>query len=349
MIRVEVNSKVGWGHGMRCLALAQGLRSMDHHPVFVGSLFPSYFKKKLEQESISIHELGLTPGTVSDSRATIIFGRQCHADWVIVDGYVFNSAYQRSLKQSSMNLLWIDDFGHAAPYCSDIILNQNISANASLYEQRSQPSTLLLGSTYALLRKEFSSTKAVVPKPPHRVTTLLISMGGIDSERVAQKILKGIDLITLNTFELIIIVGMNPDLEADLKRLAGLSPHKVTLLTNVEDMSRLIQWADLAITGGGSTVWEVASLGVPNAVVVLADNQRPAVEYLSNLGAILNLGWHDALTPQNVEEKVGKLSANPTRREEMSRLSKSLVDANGVLKVVQQMELLNHAKPYLEE
>ena len=49
-------------------------------------------------------------------------------------------------------------------------------------------------------------------------------------------------------------------------------------------------WADLAISGAGSTCWELACMGLPAVTLVLAENQRAIAEQLNAAGLVLNLG-----------------------------------------------------------
>ena len=58
----------------------------------------------------------------------------------------------------------------------------------------------------------------------------------------------------------------------------------------IPNMPSLMNWADLAITAGGSTSWELAFMGVPNLIINFAKNQVSNSEQLHDSGLAMNLG-----------------------------------------------------------
>ena len=58
------------------------------------------------------------------------------AEWAVVDGYQFDSAYQSAVRDAGLKLLLIDDHGAAPPYSADLVLNQNVHAKEDLYRER---------------------------------------------------------------------------------------------------------------------------------------------------------------------------------------------------------------------
>jgi spore coat polysaccharide biosynthesis predicted glycosyltransferase SpsG len=94
-------------------------------------------------------------------------------------------------------------------------------------------------------------------------------------------------------------------------------------------MAEEMLWADLAISGAGSTAWELACIGVPSALIVVAHNQRLIAEALDAEGAAVSLGWHEDLVPARIAAIILQLRNDPTRREHMTRSGRCLVDGNG--------------------
>ena len=45
------------------------------------------------------------------------------------------------------------------------------------------------------------------------------------------------------------------------------------LVVNAPNMAELMAWADVAISAAGSTAWELACMGLPAALIVVAENQ----------------------------------------------------------------------------
>lgn len=96
-------------------------------------------------------------------------------------------------------------------------------------------------------------------------------------------------------------------------------------------------WADIAISAGGTTVWELAFMGVPNIVIVTADNQRPIAEQLHSLGAAVCLGWHENNSTIEIEQGVTRLLTTCGDRTEMVRRAQGVVDGEGATRILMQM------------
>ena len=103
------------------------------------------------------------------------------------------------------------------------------------------------------------------------------------------------------------------------------------------NMPELMAWADWAVTGGGSTCWELAFMGLPAVVIILADKQRAIAEGLESAGAAVNLGWHDDLSPSKIADALVGLAETVGVRKEMARRGRELVDGKGNERVLKEL------------
>ena len=99
----------------------------------------------------------------------------------------------------------------------------------------------------------------------------------------------------------------------------------------------LLEWADLAVCAGGSTLWEMAAFGVPVASVILAENQQPLVADLQQRGMVADLGWDRDLAPERCSRDLGALMADGARRQRMSEVGCGLVDGAGAERVARAL------------
>ena len=102
-------------------------------------------------------------------------------------------------------------------------------------------------------------------------------------------------------------------------------------------MPELMAWADLAISGGGSTVMEMLFMGLPALVIILAENQRAVAEALADAGAAVNLGWYHDLSTTKIARKMTELMKATDVRSEMSQRGRNLVDGKGVERVLTRL------------
>src|SRR5436190_24021052 len=113
LIRVDANVKIGTGHVMRCLALAQAWQDRGGDVVCAIAESSAGIDERLRLEQTHTSRLDAMPGSADDAAQTASLARELQADWAAVDGYHFDSAYQRFLNDQGPQFLVVDDYGHA--------------------------------------------------------------------------------------------------------------------------------------------------------------------------------------------------------------------------------------------
>lgn len=278
---------------------------------------------------MTLHRLDAVPGSAADAAQTAALAHRLGAGWAVEDGYQFDVAYQRALKEAGLRLLAIDDYGHAGHYVADLVLNQNIYAHESYYPSREPYTRLLLGTQYVLLRREFLRWRGWQREIPDVARKVLVTMGGGDPDNVTLKVLEALAQTLVSRLEVVVAAGAgNPHLPA-LCTAVQQSPHTVRLEQNVTDMAELMAWADVGVSAGGSTCWELAFMGTPALLVSVADNQIAVAAGLAHAGAAIDLGWHTSLTISDLAGALTGLLLFPDSRYTISQRAKDLVDGHG--------------------
>jgi UDP-2,4-diacetamido-2,4,6-trideoxy-beta-L-altropyranose hydrolase len=273
-------------------------------------------------------------GSTDDLRQTLEATRELRPAWVVVDGYAFNAKYQRGIKEAQLRLLVFDDYGHAEHYCADFVLNQNLGAQEALYARREPGTQLLLGPRYAQLRREFKAWREWQREIPPRARRVLVTLGGADPDNATGKVVQALAAPVLADVEAVVIVGgSNPHFEA-LRRQAAEAGVKARFERDATRMAEWMAWADVAVSGAGSTSWELAFMGLPALVLVLAENQRAIAQQIEKAGVSLSLGPQGDATAEQIAARLGELLAKVEQRETMSRHARALVDGRGGERVV---------------
>ncbi|NYT10684.1 MAG: UDP-2,4-diacetamido-2,4,6-trideoxy-beta-L-altropyranose hydrolase, partial [Methanosarcinales archaeon] len=205
VIRADASTRIGTGHVMRCLALAQAWQDSGRRAVFAMGMGSPVLVDRLTFEGMEVFHLSAEPGSTEDAEQTADLAQSMGSDWVVVDGYHFGSDYQRIIKESGLRLLFIDDNGHVCHYYADIVLNQNLHANEDLYRNREPYTKLLLGTQYVLLRREFWPWRSWKRDIPEVARKLLVTLGGSDPDNVTLKVIQVLQQI--EQLETVVVIG----------------------------------------------------------------------------------------------------------------------------------------------
>lgn len=338
LVRADAGTQIGTGHVMRCLALAHAWQDAGGYAIFVTAIAAPALEARLQSEGMQVLHLSCKLGSVEDAKATAALARQIGASWAMVDGYHFGAEYQQIIKDADLRLLLIDDYGQADRYCVDIVLNQNIYAHEGLYAKREPYTQLLLGTRYVLLRREFWQWQGWKREIPPVVRKILVTLGGGDPDNVTLKVIQALQQLKLEGLEALIVVGGSNPYYEQLQSAAEASRFPIRLERNVTNMPELMAGADVAIAAGGTTSWELAFMGLPSLVLILAENQRAIAEQLGEMGMAVNLGWHEDVAAVEIERAIAQLLAAAQTRSEMTQRSQELVDGEGSARVLMHLE-----------
>jgi len=327
LVRADADPVMGTGHVMRCLALSQGWQSRGGTVSFVKST--ADLDARLNTEGFSVHGVNAPAGSLEDAEQTVSLARRLNASWIVVDGYHFSPEYQHGLRRSGVPLLTIDDLADAREYGADVLLNQNHYVYPEMYSRRSSHTRLLLGAPYVLLRQEFLKFRDWKRSTPKVACRVLVTLGGADPDNVTLRVLETLALNGWPPLEVIVVAGAsNPHTERLQRACLQAGPH-FQLKRQVTDMPALMAWADLAISAGGTTCWELAFMGLPTAIIILADNQKLVGEVLEGDNVSVNLGWHSGVTEERLVQMLRPLIEDAGRRRAMSENGRALVDGGG--------------------
>jgi spore coat polysaccharide biosynthesis predicted glycosyltransferase SpsG len=216
-----------------------------------------------------------------------------------------------------------------------VVLNQNLHADEQPYLSREPYTDLLLGTRFALLRDEFLKEQSWRRNIPPLGNKILVTLGGSDPANVTGEVMEL--LSTMQTAEITIVVGgSNPHLDLLRQRAADLSrPMKVA--ADAYNMPELMRWADIVVAAGGTTSWELAFTGLPSIIVTLADNQVDISHALDRAGVGISIGKWDGEGKRRLMLELAPLMEDSSRREQMSKKGRQLVDGRGRERVLKTM------------
>lgn len=267
VFRADGNARIGLGHVMRCLALADMLRT-DFNCRFVIHQPSPALIALFQQKQIPLVAL-------QTQEAAEFLSHIQPQDIVVLDGYLFDETFQRAVRDVSKRLVFIDDLcqGHQI---ADVIINHTDGVLETDYD--AEPDTrFLLGSSYALVNPVF---KAKEPRASAR--TILVNLGGADPMNVSYQIVSRLVTHHATRPVRVVVGGANPHKES----FAELPRSQVTVLSglSIADMAHEIEQCQLAVVSCSTISYEVATIGRPFIGIMTADNQARLARFLAEQG-----------------------------------------------------------------
>jgi UDP-2,4-diacetamido-2,4,6-trideoxy-beta-L-altropyranose hydrolase len=254
-------------------------------------------------------------------------------DWLVVDHYGLDFEWERRLRPFARHIMAIDDL--AREHDCDVLLDQNYSEDRAQRYAGLVPSAclVLLGTHYALLRKEFRVLREHI-EPRSKLENVLVFFTSGDDQGETLKAMRGVEMFGQAKRVDVVVGRANPNNDTIQKKCEELhwGYH-----CQVDYMPALIAQADLVIGAGGSSNWERCALGAPALVAILAENQVMIAQALDKAGVVCNLGWCDQLSATDYADALSRMASQYLSN--MSREALGVVDAEGAERVADALRL----------
>lgn len=335
-IRADASPSIGTGHVLRMLALAQAWRRRTAAlPTFLCRALPPAVAQRLAAAGCPVHLLADEPddpGCAVATAAALAPGVAAGAPtWLVADGYHFGAPFQAAVRATGARLAIVDDNAENGPYDCDLVVNQNLHAEAAAYAARTATTRLLLGSRFALVREEFLRLRDREVIPPPQAKRVLVTMGGADADNVTGRVLEALQA---RDVALRVLVGAaSPHAAALAERVRP----PTGLLRDVQDMAPHLEWAELVVTAAGSTCWELCLAGLPFVAIETADNQRALKRALVAAGAAQDGGTASALRAADLAAGVTSLCGDVAARRALTAAARAVVDGWGSDRVAAEL------------
>ncbi len=344
VFRVDASLKMGTGHVMRCLALAELLRENSINVEFICRQHEGNLNNKISSSGFYVHELdeieeckvdnkllhshwlGVTQ--YQDAEDCIDILKSEKIDWLIVDHYALDEDWQFELKPFYEKIMVIDDLADRKHQC-DILLDQTFNRQPKDYAALiPKDCLLLLGSKYALLRPEFAEWRSysLERRRKPEIRCLLINMGGYDVDNITGKVLQELNTCHLpDDINIIVVMGRSAPHLNDVRAIANNLPCNVEVKIDVENMAEIMANVDIAIGAAGSTTWERCCLALPSIQIVIAKNQAFSAETLAR---------HNAVKLLKEVKGINHLLKNATEwMQAIGRVASQTCDGLGIYKI----------------
>lgn len=320
----EGGSTVGLGHVARCAALARVVAGGGASVSFLVPPDPQVLALLRQQWS----DVAPVPWT-TDPAAALDTLRLREADVVVVDGYSAGPEFLKALRSVAGQIVAVDDVAdRQLPV--DVVVNGGVSAERLPY-RRTPDTVFLLGPRYALLDPAYA-------EPAERscgegVRRTLVCLGGGRYGAAILEVFRALDA-AVGDCAVDVAAGSFSHDWPELDAAARGTRHRVTVHRDRFGLRDLMLTADIAVSGGGVTLCELAATGTPTVVLQTADNQAGNVEGLERAGAALVVrDTGNAALGESLAAALGRLVSDRPLRASMGAQARRLVDGRGALRV----------------
>ncbi len=334
LLRADGGPVLGWGHVMRCRSLALELRRLGWDPLFYGTVDPS--PGPLVDESgqalprVPVDQgWGEDPGRGSD---TLRVARERRVKAVVVDSYEFRCEDFRVLTGAGFPVIAIDDLGNR-DLPVDMVVNPNPLVTPAMYKGQNIP-CVLTGEMFTLIRPEVLA----LPRAGgwREAGAVLVTLGGGDVADLMRQVLRAIPA----DLDRPVVASVSPACPRRLLEIwAQTAPSHRALSHDPGMLPDLMAQAGLAVTGGGTTLWELYYLGVPGIVLAWVANQKQTAAVIRKRQTSLLLDIQAGFRPDPFREALHRLLTEPGLGEKMIERQHALIDGQGTRRVAEAIDL----------
>ena len=350
--RTDATSQIGTGHFMRCLTLADALKSQGAYIRFVSRNLPAHLSEMLKAKGMDFvalpndvvderggdlaHSQWLCASQTQDAHATVQALSDKQWDWIVVDHFALDARWDTAARGCAKKILVIDDIADRQHDC-DVLLDQNFYSDMhSRYNDKVPAHCVkLLGPRYALLRDEFRQLRARIQPRTGAVKKILVFFGGVDADNYTGLALEALEKLANKSIKIDVVIGVQHPCREQIQQTCIVQGFECHVQTT--RMAELMAEADLAIGAGGSASWERCCLGLPALSICIADNQRRQISDAAEAG-LLYAPSSECVLVDMIEHHSECLLENASLLKLISRTAMDAVDGLGALRVVSVIE-----------
>ncbi len=333
-IRVDSSTKIGYGHLIRCLALADTLKKSFKINFICtnlnGNLISQICKKNFEVFRFNTKSQRINVKKDAEKTISIIKKHRNKKSLLILDSYILSQEWENRVKPYVKRLIVIDDLMDRKHSC-DLIIDQNLHTQMNSLYTKSVPKNCikLLGPDYAILRNQFIAQRKYAKIRSLPLKNILVSFGGSDNENHTLHALTS--LKKLNSDVNVNVVTGTANIGKKIIKNFCKKNFNYNYFEQVENMVKLMQVADLCIGSSGTTTWERCCVGLPAIAIVTSNDQKDIASAVSKNKCIINLGKIKKSDNVNYVRLMKNLKNSELQN--MSRNCMKLVDGKGAARI----------------
>lgn len=331
LIRVDGSHTIGFGHIYRMKTLSLALRETGSHVAFLTQADEAA-NNFLKTTGLSCYIFqpdsydSVLKEAINELRPVLIIQDILETSAESIDAL---------RKLSPAKIINFDDVG-AGLSMADVVIN-SIVFHWNKYKTDKIRTRLFEGPQYMILQPEISEYVHLDKRIPDKAENILIVFGGTDTHYVTERALEAINDINV-TLNVKINLGPGSKVTPRLEQAVKASGHRIEVIRFAPSLLKEFCLADLVVCGGGTMLYELAALGIPSVSIATEPHEVDNINYWSETGTTVSLGWGKILNMTQVSETVNRVLCDRERRAKMSEIGKQTIDDQGLARVLKIIE-----------
>ena len=190
------------------------------------------------------------------------------------------------------------------------------------------------GPDYAIIRRQFDAFLQKERKFPERDLQVIVTFGGSDPGRNTIKVMEALAEPSRAIESAVIIVGSNFEHGELVASKAAEISCPCQVLRGIGNIAEIMSSSDMGISGGGTTMLEMMSVGTPSMVIAQHEHELRFAEYFAKHGAVYPVGLGPHVTSTHVRDAIDRIASGRDARRSMSERGRGLVDGRGRHRIV---------------
>jgi len=188
------------------------------------------------------------------------------------------------------------------------------------------------GADYVILPLEILDLRKIAPAPALKVTSVTITMGGGDPERLTEPILNAIRACNNPGIEWRVVLG--PASGYDKWEFEGKFPAIIKYFDGKDlprsEFLKLLSESDLVITNAGTSVYEALALGRPVMAVPQNDFEKVVAGILKDADAVVT---PESNTSVEILNSLASIVDDHIERQRIAKAGSELIDGRGSVRI----------------
>lgn len=302
LLRADGNNEIGLGHVYRCMAIAERLK--NHFNFYFAIQTPSVELKNSISEYSTCLALPQTANYIHEALQLCSMISNLRINIALLDGYFFNTDYQKIMKNCATKLICIDD-DQLFKYIADVVINHAEGIDEKKIDANVETKKYI-GFDYLLLRKKIIDLSKI-QKKIGRIKKLFVCFGGADVSNITMKVARALknnnDIDEVN-----VIIGLAYLYKDQLSKLLY-NDAKFKIYENLDEdqMTQMFTICDMAIVPASTISLEAFSANMILLTGITADNQKNILHGLCKYSNVNCINDFNMVSEEEMRVEVSKI------------------------------------------